>query len=227
MNPQNNHLYWSYIHNKVEIIFPIYKIILRISIVLFIAEHHLVHAKEIRNSRHEIISLDPNVSPSKNFDLSDWSLSLPIDTNKDGIADNVPEHYLKKGLSLKPVFYTAEDGGMVFYTPIDGPKTSKNTMYTRTELREMLRADNSRIKNQGITKDESIRLYYRKLPNNTHSSIYMAHEPLKGDEPWYDIIGSRASNAKDMSDGIALDEVFSYRIKVVGNLLTVTNLSSG
>ena len=55
----------------------------------------------------------------------------------------------------------------------------------------------------------------------------MAHEPLKGDEQWYDLIGSRANNAKNMSDGIELGEIFSYRINVVGDLLTVTIIRAG
>lgn len=72
--------------------------------------------------------------------------------------------------------------------------------------------------------DEPIRLYYRKLKNNTLGSIYFAHEPRDGygEEQWYDLIGSRSSSASNPSDGIALDEKFSYNIKVVGNDLTVT-----
>ena len=262
------------------------KTLLRLTVIIVIpCLNHVqaqaqAQAQEIRNSRNELIDLDPNSTPAKNFDLSDWSLSLPVDTNKDGKADNVPENYVAKGLSIKPLFYTGKDGGMVFYAPIEGPKTSKNTKYTRTELREMLRKGNSRIKTTGIsknnwvlstakrqikknsggvdgtldatlavnhvtttgdskqigrviigqihaTKDEPIRLYYRKLPSNTHGAIYMAHEPLKGDEQWYDLIGSRANNAKNMSDGIELGEIFSYRINVVGDLLTVTIIRAG
>lgn len=256
------------------------KTLLSVTFVLVVAAQSHVQAKEIRNSRNEIVSLDPTVTPAENFDLTDWSISLPVDTNKDGIADNVPEQYLAKGLSIKPIFYTGEDGGMVFYCPSEGPKTSKNTKYTRTELREMLRAGNTRISTKGISKnnwvfstakrsvrkksggvdgtleatlavnhvtttgnikklgrvivgqihatdDEPLRLYYRKLPHNTRGSIYIAHEPLEGDEQWYDLIGSRASNAKDPEDGVALDEVFSYRIEVVGDLLTVTIIRSG
>jgi hypothetical protein len=237
--------------------------------------HGEVNAKEIRNSRNEVIQLDPSLPPAKNFDLTDWSISLPIDTNKDGIADNVPERYLAKGLSIEPLFYTGADGGMVFYAPVAGPKTSKNTKYTRNELREMLRTGDSSIKVKGITKnnwvfstakrrikkksggvdglleaslavnhvtttgdakqigrviigqihathDEPVRIYYRKLPNNNHGSIYIAHEPLEGKEQWYDLIGSRANNAKDNEDGISLDEIFSYRIEVAGDLLRVS-----
>lgn len=77
--------------------------------------------------------------------------------------------------------------------------------------------------------DEPIRIYYRKLRNNTHGSIYFAHEPTDGNgsEQWHEMIGSRSNSASNPSDGIALDEVFSYRIKVVGDTLTVTILREG
>ncbi|MDN3666646.1 polysaccharide lyase family 7 protein [Algibacter miyuki] len=72
--------------------------------------------------------------------------------------------------------------------------------------------------------DEPIRIYYRKLKNNTLGSIYFAHEPREGygAEQWYDLIGSRSSSASNPEDGIALGEKFSYKIKVVSNALTVT-----
>ena len=258
------------------------KSLLSITLFLALSGQSYLQAAEIKNSRNEVIKLDPSARPADNFDLTDWSISLPVDTNKDGIADNVPETYLAKGLSIKPLFYTAEDGGMVFTAPIQGPKTSKNTKYTRSELREMLRKGDLRVKTKGITennwvfstakrnvrkksggvdgtldatlavnhvtttgddkqlgrviigqihatKDEPVRLYYRKLPHNDKGVIYMAHEPLKGKgkEQWYNLIGSRASNAKNPEDGIALNEVFSYRINVDGDKLTVTIIRQG
>ena len=255
-----------------NMVFPL-KALISITLIV-VAGVHQAQAQIIKNTRGETIKLDPTNSPAQNFDLSDWSISLPVDTNKDGVADNVPETYLSKGLSIKPLFYTGDDGGMVFYAPISGPKTSKNTKYTRTELREMLRKGNTRVKTKGITEnnwvfstakrkikkkaggvdgvleatlavnhvtttgskkqigrviigqihatnDEPIRLYYRKLPNNKLGVIYMAHEPLSGDEQWYDLIGSRGDNAENSVDGVALNEVFSYRIAVNGDALTV------
>lgn len=101
----------------------------------------------------DIDRLDPNKSPSENFELLDWHLTLPTDTDKDGRADTVPEAYLANGFSLNPLFYTSKDGGVVFATPNKGAKTSKNTKYTRTELREMLRKGNTRIKTQGVNKN--------------------------------------------------------------------------
>ena len=77
--------------------------------------------------------------------------------------------------------------------------------------------------------DEPIRIYYRKLRNNNLGSIYFAHGPTDGNgsEQWHEMIGSRSNNAANPADGIALDEVFSYRIKVVGDILTVTIIREG
>ena len=77
--------------------------------------------------------------------------------------------------------------------------------------------------------DEPVRIYYRKLENNTLGSIYFAHEPTDGNgsEQWYEMIGSRGDSASNPSDGIALGEKFSYTIKVVGDSLTVTILREG
>jgi hypothetical protein len=101
----------------------------------------------------DFAKLDPNKKPGQNFDLLDWSLTLPTDLNKDLKADTIFEKALDEGFELKPLFYTADDGGLVFASPNVGAKTSKNTKYVRTELREMLRRGNSRIKVRGITKN--------------------------------------------------------------------------
>ena len=101
----------------------------------------------------DLSKLDPLKKPNENFDLLDWSLTLPTDLNKDKKADVVYEKSLDEGFNLKPFFYTADDGGLVFACPNVGAKTSKNTKYARTELREMLRRGNSRIKVKGITKN--------------------------------------------------------------------------
>ena len=57
-------------------------------------------------------------------------------------------------------------------------------------------------------KDEPIRLYYRKLPGNEKGAVYFAHEINGG-------------------DGIALGELFSYKISVEKDLLVVTLIREG
>ena len=70
--------------------------------------------------------------------------------------------------------------------------------------------------------DEPLRLYYRKLPGNTNGSIYAVHEPSGGSDTIYDIVGSSSNSAPNPSNGLALDELWSYEVVVVGNQLTVT-----
>ena len=243
--------------------------------------------------------LDPNSPPSDNFDLSQWYLSVPID-NGNGIATSITVDNLNEGYELKDVgsrdyFYTATDGGMVFRNyPKDAPKTSKETSYSRNELREMLSSgennsakdpqnnwwfsssddipyDNSddddaedntaggvdgvltaTLKVNRVTEtaesssqvgriivgqihasdNEPNRLYYHKQPDHDKGAIYVCHEDFDGNEVYYNIIGDYAeetgskagdyTGADEPSDGIALNEEFSYKIEVIGNDQWVT-----
>jgi len=225
-------------------------------------------------------TLNPNLPPSGNFDLSAWKLQHYLDEDGNGRSDEVDEEDVANGYTNSDFFYTASDGGMVFRVPVAGAKTSPNTSFTRTELREMLRRGNRSFSTQGVNKnnwvfgsapeadriaaggvdgiqtgtlavnhvtttgdasqvgrvifaqihandDEPIRFYYRKLPTNTKGSIYFAHEPLGQADVYFEMIGSRSRSQSDPADGIALDEVFSYEIKTVGNIMTVTLIREG
>lgn len=77
------------------------------------------------------------------------------------------------------------------------------------------------------SENEPCRLYYRKLPRNSRGSLYFAHEPNQGTERIIELVGSRNSDAVDPADGVRLGEVFSYRIAVRGNTLSVTVMRSG
>lgn len=225
--------------------------------------------------------LDATKTPSENFDLSTWNLSIP-ENQGNGTASTVTVSQINNKYENSKYFYTGSDGGMVFKCPVDGFKTSTNTSYTRVELREMLRGTNTSISTQGVNKnnwvfgtapsadknaaagydgemnatlainhvtttgssshigrvvigqihannDEPIRIYYRKLKNNALGAIYFAHEPTDGNgsEQWYEMIGTRSNSASNPTDGIALNEKFSYTIKVVGDSLTVTIVREG
>lgn len=223
-----------------------------------------------------LFDLDPTKTPGENFDLRGWYVTTPADDNNDGKSDSVYERELAAGWTDERYFYTDPvTGGMVFRVTPAGAKTSKNTNYTRTELRGMLRRGDESIATRGandypnknnwvfssapleakfnaagvdgvlratlavnqVTRlgkshqigrviigqihakdDEPIRLYYRKLPGNKNGSLYYAHAPAKGKERWVKVIGSRSDRAKNPQDGIALDEIFSYEIKVTGEV---------
>ena len=89
--------------------------------------------------------LSPDLSPGQNFDLLGWYLNTPADKDGNGKADRFSEVQLQQGATDPAYFYTADDGGMVFRATIRGARTSKNTRFTRTELREMLRRGQKNI----------------------------------------------------------------------------------
>ncbi|ORT51127.1 hypothetical protein ST37_07155 [Vibrio sp. qd031] len=217
-------------------------------------------------------------TPGENFDLTGWYVSLPFDHDKNGKPDDVFEWHLAQGYEHPELFYTGEDGGLVMKSYIKGVRTSQNTKYVRTELREMNRRGDRSVELKGVNKnnwvfssapiedqkaaagvdgvleatlkidhttttgepnqvgrfiigqihdqdDEPVRLYYRKLPDRDTGTVYFAHENTReGSDTFYELVGSMNGIT---DDGIALGEVFSYRIEVVGNTLTVTVMRDG
>ncbi|MDB4222996.1 polysaccharide lyase family 7 protein, partial [Granulosicoccus sp.] len=93
-----------------------------------------------------VLGLRVDKTPGENFDLSGWYVTTPADDNADGKADSVYENELVAGWTDSRYFYTdLATGGMVFRSTPAGAKTSKNTKYTRTELRGMLRRGDESI----------------------------------------------------------------------------------
>jgi poly(beta-D-mannuronate) lyase len=100
-------------------------------------------------------SLNSGVPPGSNFDLLGWKLNTPADLDGNGISDSPSETDLDNGFSDQ-FFFTGPSGGMVFNSTIGGAKTSANTSYTRSELREMLRRGNTDISTRGLTRNNWI-----------------------------------------------------------------------
>lgn len=82
--------------------------------------------------------------PADKFDLSQWSITLPIDGNNDGKVDTVDVKKIKK-YSHPDFFYVDKDGYMVFTTPNKATTTSGSSN-SRSELRQMIRGKNTKIK---------------------------------------------------------------------------------
>jgi poly(beta-D-mannuronate) lyase len=108
-------------------------------------------AREVETSARIISSraggygLSPDLPPGRNFDLLGWYLSVPTDEDNNGKSDQIKEVELARGATDERYFFTADDGGMVFRVTVAGVRTSNNTRYTRTELREMLRRGDTSI----------------------------------------------------------------------------------
>ena len=110
-------------------------------------------------------ALDPTEPPGSNFELISWKLNTPADLDGDGISDTASETDLDDGFT-DGFFFTGPAGGMVFRSTIGGAKTSANTSYTRSELREMLRRGNTSISTRGVNENNWI-LGYQPDPGLT------------------------------------------------------------
>jgi len=77
-------------------------------------------------------ALNPSLPPGSNFDLTHWKLTLP--TGSSGDPTEITPTQLAGGFT-NVNFYTAADGSMTFWCPVDGVTTSGSS-YPRSELRE-------------------------------------------------------------------------------------------
>ena len=110
---------------------------------------------EVSNVNPGDFGLNPSLPPGSNFELLSWKLNTPGDDDGNGLSDTASETDLDNGF-VDQYFYTGPDGGMVFKSTIAGAKTSANSTYTRSELREMLRRGNTGISTRGVNPNNWI-----------------------------------------------------------------------
>jgi len=191
-------------------------------------------------------ALQFDVAPSVNFDLTNWRLTLPIDSAGLFLGTAVEVQNLAGYLQPK-YFYTGPDGAMVFNAPVDGT-TSSGSHYARSELREMngtvraawrldqggymsatLEVDKIPTLTDGTQgklvigqihgqTDELVRLYWDK------GSIYFVNDHAGVDDKETKFVLLDASgNTPDVS----IDEKFSYSIEAQQDTLVVKVYSDG
>ena len=96
------------------------------------------------SNKLNIMALDPILNPSSNFDLSLWTLILPLPLGEQGEAVTVSNNTLNghpelnTGFSAPPYFFTDQtEGSMNFFAPLNGA-TTPNSVFPRSELSEYL-----------------------------------------------------------------------------------------
>ena len=110
--------------------------------------------------------LDANAQPWDNFELNDWAIDTPngdngpittaagnVFGNGDTLSARTQDFHFIAGEQFpgsEPFFFTGSDGAMVFKSVLNGERTSENTSFARSELREMLRAGNRSFSTQGV-----------------------------------------------------------------------------
>jgi Ca2+-binding RTX toxin-like protein len=191
------------------------------------------------------MALNPSVAPGGNFDLSNWKITLPTDSN-GGFTGNAMEVKNLSTYQNSKYFYTAADGAMTFVAPVEGATTSGSS-YARSELREMNGTANAawNLKTGGFMSatlevdaapnregmggriivgqihgqdDELVRLYWE------NGKLYFAndHAGSSNRETKFYFV-----NASGQQPSVSLDERFSYTINAKGETLEVTVFADG
>lgn len=91
-----------------------------------------------------VASQDHDPAPGSAFDLSHWKIDLPQDEDGDGRSDTVEVEDIQD-YSHPDFFYLSDEGRMVFTAP-NRAVTTANSTNTRSELRYMIRGENTRIR---------------------------------------------------------------------------------
>ncbi len=97
------------------------------------------------------------------FSLKHWKLELPLDENGDGKVDAVDVRQLAD-FSHPDFFYVDEKGFLVLTAP-NKAATTPNSTNTRSELRQMFRSKNTKIKTHAPKNNFSLRAHrdYKKF----------------------------------------------------------------
>lgn len=106
-----------------------------------------------QNSINEFEAFGCTKDASHSIELIDWYLSVQTDEDGNGKSDSIKENDLANGYYDPRFFYISEDNGLTFSSTVEGYRTSANTKYVRSELREMLRRGNSSHSTQGVNKN--------------------------------------------------------------------------
>jgi hypothetical protein len=183
-------------------------------------------------------TLNPNLPPSGNFDLSYWKLTLP--TGSSGSPTEILSPALVAGYTSQ-YFYTGADGAMVMWCPVTGVTTSGSS-YPRSELRET-HSDGSQY-NWNVTDGTATlkgTLAVNQVPSTGKVVVGQIHDNgaggIKG-EPILKLVykydaasgtgfleaqvrptpTSTTSNNFTVATGIKLNEKFSYQIVLRADL---------
>jgi hypothetical protein len=193
---------------------------------------------------------DPEETSGRNtyVDPDKWHLTLPTDED-GGTSGTAAEIKGSELIGFENDNYSNEDGKIVFSSAADGARTSENTKYSRSELRERidgehaawgvddggalsatLSVDQMSKENDGDPArvvvgqihgedDELTRLYY-----DADGEVYFANE-ITGSDGEERLFGFE--NESGEKPNIALGEEWSYKIEVKNGKLDVAILAGG
>lgn len=119
--------------------------------------------------------------PADKFNFNNWKLTLPTDADANGKVDEISVSGLKK-YSHPDYFHLDEQGFLVFTSPNKAATTSGSTN-TRSELRQMYRGVNKKIKTHDRLNNFAIKAHRRArkfadIGGMLNATLKVEHVPL-------------------------------------------------
>jgi hypothetical protein len=177
-----------------------------------------------------VLALDPAKAPGGNFDLSHWKLDLP-----DANASELLPSQLMAGYANFPYFYTAADGAMAFWCPVNGGTTSGSS-FPRSELRELLDPSNDNVNWKGFGLNSlNAQCKVGQVPSTGKTVIGQIHSftgnaypliKLQFNNGIVEALVKESPNSDTDSHftfgNIGLGKLITYEIKLTDGLLSMT-----
>jgi len=124
--------------------------------------------------------------PADKFDLSHWKINVPVDLNNDGKIDEIDVKEIQT-YSHPDFFYLDDNGGMVFVAP-NKALTSANSSNTRSELRQMIRGENKKIKTKHAANNFALAAHpyadrFGSVGGKMEATLKVDHVALRANNP--------------------------------------------
>lgn len=144
--------------------------------------------------------------PADAFDMSQWKITLPMDADGNGKVDEIDVAKIKT-FSHPDFFYIDENGELTFQAP-NKALTTANSTNTRSELRQMLRGENRKIKtkapkNNFVLASHPNASEFAQIGGRLEATLKVNHvakrAKLPGKYPAYSVVIGQIHAGKDKS----------------------------
>ena len=151
-----------------------------------------------------------DLAPGQVFDLSNWNITLPSDANTDGKPDIVEVKDIQT-YTNPDFFYLNDSQELVFVSP-NVAVTTANSTNARSELRQMLRGANTKIKTKAPKNNFALAAHpnaksFAAIGGKMEATLHVDHVALNSARPdkfpsYSVVIGQiHAGNDPDRSKG--------------------------
>jgi poly(beta-D-mannuronate) lyase len=124
--------------------------------------------------------------PADKFDLSHWKINVPVDLDNNGKIDEINVKEIQT-YSHPDFFYLDENDGMVFVSP-NKAITSATSTNTRSELRQMIRGSNTKIKTKHAANNFALAAHplserFGSVGGKMEASLKVDHVAVRAKNP--------------------------------------------